>query len=253
MRRWPGLVLAGLAIAAGPVWAAPLTELGRGAYDSARQADDAAGLALDDGERSASRLRALAPERDPPSEALKALLDEGEGARQALVNYRRLAQASSLDALRLLADVARIPVVPAPDLVRRDTLEQHALLAAREASVMAARARAEAERLRAVLAEARLVGAPGSPARRGGGSAPRAAPEAPSDTARPGETPVPNLIGARLDAATRDLEAAGLRLGVVTGPRDGFVIKQSPEAGATTAARAPVSVTLSGTAVGSSP
>ena len=65
-------------------------------------------------------------------------------------------------------------MVPAPDLVRRDTLEQHALLAAHEAAVMAARARAEAERLRAILAEAKLATAEGG----GAGRAARAAPAA---------------------------------------------------------------------------
>jgi beta-lactam-binding protein with PASTA domain len=65
---------------------------------------------------------------------------------------------------------------------------------------------------------------------------------------RPGETVVPNLIGARLDAAVGDLQAAGLRLGATTGPRDGFVVTQSPEAGATTPRQTAVSVTLSATA-----
>src|SRR6185436_19417720 len=82
-----------------------------------------------------------------------------------------LTQASSTDALRLLADVSKLPIVPAPDLVRRDTLEQHALLAAHEAAVMGARTRTEAERLRAILAEARLAKADGGGSARGANAA----------------------------------------------------------------------------------
>jgi beta-lactam-binding protein with PASTA domain len=66
--------------------------------------------------------------------------------------------------------------------------------------------------------------------------------------ARPGETAVPNLIGARLEAAVGDLVAAGLRLGATTGPREGFVVKQSPEAGAIAPRQTAVSLTLSATA-----
>ena len=122
--------------------------------------------------RRSALLKALAPERDAVPPGLKPFLDEGEAAHQALGGYRRLAQASSTDALRLLADVAKIPVMPVTDLVRRDTLEQHALLAAHEAAVMAARTRAEAERLRAILAEARLATAEGGGVARPGRSAP---------------------------------------------------------------------------------
>jgi hypothetical protein len=238
--RWPVLIGLTLALAVPPLGAAPLTETGRRAYETARTADDSAAAALEEGGRTVALIRALAPERDAVPPVLKRFLEEGEAAHTALGGYRRLAQASSTDALGLLADVAKLPVVPAPDLVRRDTLEQHALLAAREAAVMAARTRAEAERLRAILAEARLAmteghhaprGAPGAPTARGGG-----------------ESLVPNLIGARLDAAARDLETAGLRLGSVTGPRDGFVVKQSPEAGGSAPRQSAVSVTLSGTA-----
>lgn len=243
----PGFLVAGLLLALGPsqVAAAPLTETGRRAYETARNADDAAAAAAEEGEKTAALIKALAPERESPPAALKPFLDDGEAAHQALGGYRRLTQASSTDALQLLADVTKLPTVPAPDLVRRDTLEQHALLAAHEAAVMAARARAEAERLRAILAEARLALAEsGGPARgaagRGSGGG--------SGTAPRGEAVVPNLIGARLDAAVRDLEAAGLRLGPVTGPRDGYIVKQSPEAGGSAPRQSAVAVTLSGTA-----
>jgi PASTA domain len=259
--RRPALVLAGLALAlaAIPLAAAPLTETGRRAYETARTADDGAVAAFEEGERTAALIRALAPERETVPRALKPFLDEGEAAHKALTGYRRLAQVSSTDALRLLADVSKLPSVPAPDLVRRDTLEQHALLAAHEASVMAARARTESERLRAILAEARLATAAGGGAPRDARAAP-AAPASPPDPAGPGagdatqegagraEAVVPNLIGARLDAAVRDLEAAGLRLGPVTGPRDGFIVNQSPEAGGSVPRRSAVGVTLSGTA-----
>jgi len=248
------LLLSGFAVvlAAGPLAAAPLTETGRRAYETARAAEDRATEALDEGEKTAARIKALVPERAPAPEALKPFLDEGEAARQALASYRRLAQAGATDALRLLADVTKLPNVPAPDLVRRDTLEQHALLAAHEAAVMAARARAEAERLRAILAEARLAAAEGRSAGRGSRGATGSRESAP-DGPRPGEALVPNLIGARLDAAVRDLEAWGLRLGAVAGPRDGHVVKQSPEGGAAVPRQSAVSITLSGTAATMSP
>jgi hypothetical protein len=185
-------------------------------------------------------------------ETLKPFLEEGEAAHQALGGYRRLSQASSTDALRLLADVTKLPNVPSPDVVRRDTLEQHALLAAHEAQVMAARTRAEAERLRAILAEARLAMVEGQGAIRAGRGASgavgtRGAAE-PAPGSPRGETVVPNLIGARLEDAVRDLESAGLRLGPVTGPRDGYIVKQAPEGGGAAPRQSPVSVTLSGTA-----
>ena len=140
--------------------------------------------------------------------------------------------------------------MPAPDLVRRDTLEQHALLAAHEAAVMAARTRTEAERLRAILAEARLAKADGGGSVRGANAAapgPASADQA-APGARRGPALVPNLIGARLETAVRELEAAGLRLGAVAGPRDGYIVNQSPEAGGSAAPQSGVSVTLSGTA-----
>jgi hypothetical protein len=244
-----------MALVLGATWvlAAPLTETGRRAYETARSADDGAAAALEEGEKTVALIKALAPEREVASPALKPFLDEGDAAHQALAGYRRLAQASSTDALRLLADVAKLPVVPAPDLVRRDTLEQHALLAAHEAAVMAARTRAEAERLRAILAEARLVTSEGGGAVRGARSA-SAAPagrgsvETAPDSTRRGDAVVPNLIGARLDAAVRDLETAGLRLGPVAGPRDGYIVKQMPEAGGGAPRESAVSVTLSATA-----
>ncbi len=250
--RHPSLLLAGLALVLGATWvlAAPLTETGRRAYETARNADDGAAAAFEEGEKTVALIKALAPEREVAPAALKPFLDEGEAAHQALGGYRRLAQASSTDTLRLLADVSKLPVVPAPDLVRRDTLEQHALLAAHEAAVMAARTRAEAERLRAILAEARLAtvegggavrDARGTPAGRGSG-------ETSPDSSRRGDAVVPNLIGARLDGAVRDLETVGLRLGPVAGPRDGYIVKQAPEAGSGAPRQSAVSVTLSATA-----
>jgi hypothetical protein len=256
-RRAAGLLLGGFAVAlaAGPLSAAPLTETGRRAYETARSADDSATAAFEEGDKTAARIKALAPERDPVPETLKPFLDEGEAARQSLTSYRRLAQASATDALRLLADVSKLPVVPAPDLVRRDTLEQHALLAAHEAAVMAARARAEAERLRAILAEARLATVEGGSVGRGprGATGSRSGGESAPATARSGEALVPNLIGTRLEAAMRDLEAAGLRLGAVVGPREGHVVKQSPEGGTAVPRQSAVSLTLSGTAATMSP
>jgi hypothetical protein len=238
-----------LAVAATVAGAAPLGETGRQAYDVARSVDDSAAAALEEGEKTAAQLKALVPDRETVPPVLKPYLEQGEAAHQALVGYRRLAQASSTEALRLLADVSKLPVVPAPDLVRRDTLEQHALLAAHEAAVMAARARAEAERLRAILAEARLATAQAD----GAGRAVKGAPAAPASAdaaagARRGPALVPNLIGARLDAAVRELEAVGLRLGAVTGPRDGYIVKQSPESGGSAPPQSAVGVTLSGTA-----
>jgi hypothetical protein len=244
------LAAAALALAAPAARAAPLTETGRRAYEMARGADDAATAAAEEGEQTLARLRALAPEGELPA-AVAALREEAEAARGALAGYRRVAEGSATEALGLLAEVAKLPDLPAPDVARRDTLEQHALLAAHEAAVMAARARAEAERLRAILAETRLEG--GTPGGRGAGAAgpPAAGGDRGAAAARDprlGRVVVPNLVGARLEAATRDLEARGLRLGPATGPRDGFVVMQSPDAGAQVPRGAPVGVTLSGTA-----
>jgi beta-lactam-binding protein with PASTA domain len=63
-----------------------------------------------------------------------------------------------------------------------------------------------------------------------------------------GVVEVPNVVGARLEAASRDLAAAGLRVGATTGPRDGHVVKQTPDAGARVTARSAVTLTLSGSA-----
>jgi hypothetical protein len=240
-------------MAAGPLGAAPLTETGRRAYEAARVADEAATAAVEEGEKTAGRIKTLVPERDEVPELLKPFLDEGEAARQALLSYRRLAQASATDALRLLADVAKLPVAPAPDLVRRDTLEQHALLAAHEATVMAARARVETERLRAILAEARLATGEGGGAGRGGRGPATGRGSGASGEPRGGDAVVPNLIGTRLEAAQRDLDVAGLKLGAVVGPRDGHVVKQSPEGGTTVSRQSAVSLTLSATAATISP
>lgn len=249
------LALVGLAVGIDAPEAAPLTETGRRAYEAARVAEDAATAALEEGEKTAGRIKTLAPEREEVPEALKPFLEESEAARQALVRYRRLCQASSTDALRLLADVAKLPVSPAPDLVRRDTLEQHALLAAHEATVMAARARVETERLRAILAEARLATGEGAGAGRGGrgSTANRGSGASPGAEPRGGDAVVPNLIGTRLEAAVRDLETAGLKLGPVSGPREGYVVKQSPEGGTTVSRQSSVSLTLSATAATISP
>ena len=239
-----------LALGAVPVRAVPLTETGRRAYDAAQKADDEAAAALEEGDKTLALLKALAPEDEAVPPSLKPFLDGGEAARQALQGYRKLTQASATDALGLLAEVTKLPTVPTTDLVRRDTLEQHALLSAHEAAVMSARTRTEAERLRAILAEARLATAEASNAARaargtpaGGGTG-----EASPGPARHGDAVVPNLIGARLEGAVRDLETAGLRLGPVTGPRDGFIVKQSPDAGVGAPRQSAVSVTLSGTA-----
>jgi beta-lactam-binding protein with PASTA domain len=64
---------------------------------------------------------------------------------------------------------------------------------------------------------------------------------------------VPNVIGTRYEAAVRDLEAAGLKLGPVVGPREGHVVKQSPEGGAVVPRQSAVSLTLSATAATKSP
>jgi PASTA domain len=256
-RALAGLLLGGVAVALAPapVSAAPLTETGRRAYEAARTAEDGVNAAFEEGEKTAGRLKALAPERDPVPETLTPFLAEGEAATQALVSYRRLALASATDALRLLADVSKLPNAPAPDVVRRDTLEQHALLAAHEARVMAARARAETERLRAILAEARLAAAEGGNPGRGAPAhlAGRGSAESAPAQARGREAVVPNLIGTRFEAAVRDLEAAGLKLGPVTGPREGHVVKQTPESGTAVARQSAVSLTLSATAATTSP
>ncbi len=244
LRRLPSAMILLLAAASvAPPAEAELGADGAKAYDMARAADDAAVAAHDEGTAFLKQLRALdAAGRE--AEPLKALLDEAAGASQALAGYRKLAQASAGEALQLLLDLTRAAT---PDPIRREVVEQRALLGAHEAALMAARARTEAERLRALLAEARALGAAGAAG--AGGAARPAGP--PAAAAAPGrEIEVPNLVGARLDAAVRDLAALGLRLGPTTGPRDGFVVKQTPTAGARVPRQAAVGVTLSATAAG---
>jgi beta-lactam-binding protein with PASTA domain len=89
-----------------------------------------------------------------------------------------------------------------------------------------------------------------APAPAGAAPSGPALPRAPGTTPAAAEVAVPNLVGARLEAARRDLAEAGLRLGQVTGPADGFVVKQTPEAGASVPRDASVHVTLSATAAG---
>jgi hypothetical protein len=209
---------------------------GTNAHVMARAADDTAAEAHAEGADLLKQLETLKAERGEV-EGLPALQEQAAQALEALARYRKLAQASASETFKLLADLGRSP---APDAIRREVVEQRALLAAHEAAVMAARARAEAERLRALAAEARAL---------------TAAAPAPGPAATPARPPgreveVPNLVGARLDAAARDLALLGLRLGTTTGPRDGFVVKQVPAAGSRVARQSAVSVTLSATAAG---
>jgi len=261
-----------------------LSLTGTRAFDMARAADDRAAEALEEGESALARITDQAGGERAP-ESLKPILAEAQAAHEALVGYRRQAQSSATETLQALAQAARLTTQAKPDPVRRDALEQQALLSAHEGAVVAARARAEAERLRALVAETRaiLAGAGGDPATgRGPGRAAAGRPvtAAPTSPPAPGSSggadgsgreaadsvvggsagaraveglEVPNLVGARLDAASRDLAAAGLRLGGSTGPRGGFVVKQAPEAGARVAPRTAVSVTLSATAATSTP
>jgi hypothetical protein len=232
----PALASLGVAVALG-VAATATAEIGADgtrALAMAREADDGAAAALGEGEVALKQLQALSEAaRDP--EAVRPFREEAEAAARALGGYRKVAQASADEAYKLLAEAGR---APASDAVRREVIEQKALLAAHEAAVMAARARAEAERLRAVVAEARVQLTPA-----------RTAP-APTPPAAGREVEVPNLVGAKLDAAARDLAALGLKLGATTGPRDGFVVKQLPPPGARVPRQATVSVTLSATAAG---
>jgi hypothetical protein len=210
---------------------------GTRAYGLARSAEESATEAHAEGEAIRKELLEAAA-RTPAAEALRPLQEQADGAFQALVGYRRQTLTTADEAFKLLTEAGR---VPATDPIRREVLEQKALLAAYEASVMAARARAETERLRALAAEGRASLAAAVPV----------APAAPATPPAPGrEVVVPNLVGARLDAAARDLAAVGLKLGATTGPRDGFVVKQAPPAGARVPRQAAVSVTLSTTAAG---
>jgi hypothetical protein len=243
--------LGGLALLAGTAQAQPqpsaLTGDGTRAYELARTADEAATQALEEAERSLEQIRRLIDRERAPA-ALREALEAAEDAGRAVTGYRRGVQAASTEVFKLLADAARVGRSVAPDPLRRGVLEQRATLAAYEAQVMAARARADTERLRAILAETRA-------AQGGTGSAARATgvPAAPATGVTTGGVEVPNLIGARLDAATRDLQAAGLRLGGIEGPREGFVVKQAPEAGMRAPRDATVSVIMSGTAATTSP
>jgi hypothetical protein len=261
-RRLVVLALALLALpapVAGQLGGAPLGPEGTKAYAMARAAEDAADAARAEGEAVVRALDELAATAKDP-EPLKGVQADAAAAQEALLGYRTRALEHAGEALQLLADVTRAAVTtpplgsaPAPsgagDPVRREVFEQKALLAAHEASVMAARARAEAERLRAIQAEARALVATARPARPGG--APPAPPGPEASASR--DVEVPNLVGARLDAATRDLQAAGLRLGPTTGPREGWVVKQTPAAGARAPRQSAVAVTLSTTAVGVTP
>jgi hypothetical protein len=217
---------------------------GAKAYDMARAADDAAGAAEDEGRETLDQIRQL-PSSGRDADALKALTEQAEAAAEALAGYRKQARASADDTITTLAELSR---GPRPEPARREQVEQRALLSAYEAAVMSARARSQAERIRALHAEARALLAGASASRPAPGGRSTAAPSAPR--AAPGEAVVPNVVGARLEAATRDLTDAGLRLGPTTGPRDGFVVKQSPAAGSLVPRQAPVTLTLSGTAAG---
>jgi PASTA domain len=244
MRGWlrAVAVLTGLALA-GPA-AAQLGVNGAKAYDMAHAADDAARVAQEEGLDVLRQLQDLkAGSRD--ADALKVLQEQGDAAADALGGFRRQTQASADETMALLAELMRLG--SSVEASRRQQAEQRALLSAYEAAVMAARARSQAERLRALHAEGRALltgGGPGAPP--AGARAPRAKPEAPATGA--GDVLVPNVVGARLDSATRELEAAGLRLGPTTGPRDGFVVKQTPPPGAVAPRQAGVSLTLSATA-----
>ncbi|HSD28322.1 MAG TPA: PASTA domain-containing protein [Vicinamibacteria bacterium] len=227
------LALAAASLAATPAVAA-VGQDGTRAYAMAREADDAAAEAQAEGEAVLKQFTALTgAARD--REAVRPFQEAAEAGARALGGYRKLAQASADEAFKLLAEAGR---APESDAIRREVIEQKALLAAHEAAVMAARARAEAERLRAVAAEARAQLATAPP------------PPPPARPAPGREVEVPNLIGLRLADVARDLAALGLRLGATTGPRDGFVVKQAPAPGARVARQAAVSVTLSATAAG---
>ncbi len=234
----------GLALA-GPA-AAQLGVNGAKAYDMAHAADDAARVAQEEGLEVLRQLQDLrAGSRD--ADALKLLQEQGDAAAEALGGFRRQTQASTDETMALLAELMRLG--SSVEASRRQQAEQRALLSAYEAAVMAARARSQAERLRALHAEGRALLAGGSPgAPPATARAPRAKPEAPATGAGPNDVLVPNVVGARLDSATRELETAGLRLGPTTGPRDGFVVKQTPAPGAVAPRQAGVSLTLSATA-----
>ncbi len=234
-RAWLGWFSV-LAIAATATAQMGLGPDGAKAYQMARAADTAAVAAWDEGEATLRELQKLLTTH-PEIELLRTLQDDAARAHRALVGYRRQTLAATTEALSLLAELRG---TGQPDPVRRQVFEQRALLSAHEAAVMAARVRAEAERLRALHAEARAAVAASREAPRGG--------RATSPAVGPGQVAVPNLVGARLDAATRDLEAAGLRLGATAGPGEGFVVKQVPEAGAPVSRGTAVSVILSATA-----
>jgi hypothetical protein len=210
----------------------------------AKAADDGARDAREEGEAFREKIQAVeasGAEAGP----IEALHSEAEAAIRALVAYERQAQAAASEAFHLLAESARAGAATPPDLPRRQVFEERALLAAHEAAVMAARARAEAERLRAIHAEVRVLLAGSSPG--GGGEAPPGASDGPAVSGR--EVTTPNLVGARLDAARRDLATAGLRLGTVRGPPDGYVVDQDPAPGARVPRLTAVQLTLSATAV----
>jgi hypothetical protein len=211
---------------------------GTRALGLARSADDGAAEAEAEGAAVAKQLEALVSGARE-SDELRARREDAAAALRALAGYRRLAQESAGEVFRLLAGLAK---APAPEAARREVVEQAALLAAHEAALMTARARTEAERLRAMVAETRALLA-----------AKDAAARATPPPVPAGQVEVPNLVGARLDGATRDLQSAGLRLGAVAGPREGFVVKQEPPAGARVARQAAVGVTLSATAAGVTP
>jgi hypothetical protein len=238
---------------AGPVHA-QFGPSGVKAYDMARQADDAARLAHDEGRETLAQLQTLKPPLRSP-EGLKLLGEQAQAAAEALDAFRKLTQDSADRVIEQLAELSRTRPEPA----RREQMEQRALLDAYEAAVMSARARSQAERLRALLAEGRVVvaGGPAPPAAGERAPAASARAAAPAPPAGPGtagsDVEVPNVVGARLDEATRDLTTAGLRIGATTGPREGFIVKQTPAAGTRVARQSAVTLTLSTSAVGVTP
>ena len=246
-----GVLLAGLVLALGasPAAAAPLTETGRRAYETARSADDGATAAFEEGEKTLALLKALVPEREVVPPTLKPYLEQGEAAHQALVGYRRLTQASSTDALRLLADVGKLPIVPGAG--PRPAGHARAARAPR-GSRGGRHVRTDPNGGRASSRDPRR-GSPGHGGwrdrprmRRAPPWVPRVRPDARLRASRPCARPEPDR-----GPPGRGGAGAGGR-GASPRPRHGaarrLLVNQSPEAGGSAAPQSGVSVTLSGTA-----
>ena len=76
------------ALGAPPLGAAPLTETGRRAYETARKADDEAAAASEEGAKTLTLIKALVPEREAVPPTLKPFLELTYRRREPRISGR---------------------------------------------------------------------------------------------------------------------------------------------------------------------